>query len=37
MSKATCLIIQQASEGSFQSSDDKGSKNSKRGAQMVFK
>lgn len=29
MSKATCLDLQQASESSFRSSDDKGSKNSK--------
>lgn len=35
--KATCLIIQQASIGSFQGSDDKGSKNSKRRGAQIHK
>ena len=35
MNKATCLIIQQANESSFRSSDDKGSKNSKRASPNI--
>ena len=36
MGKAACPIIEQASEGSFRSSDFKGSKNSKKRSELKW-